>query len=301
MAASVAEVHARRLEAKSSARRCSTGRHHDQVDIQAPAIVESATQFAAPALDAVDSGMEPQLHPLGPYFVRHETADARVEAAQEEFTSIGKRNLGTQSGVDAGELHGDVAAADDQDPFRKFVEIERLVGRDRVFVARERRHDRPAARRDEYVLRRQRAARHPYPVGSGQDCPFREYFDAGPVQQAVVDAVQALDLPCLVVAERGPIKPGTAHIPAVRLGVVEVLGEVGAVDKELLGDAPDVHASAAQVALFRDSNPGTESSRHAGRPYPSGARADYKEVVVVVPHHRMVPSPHISPIGPSAL
>ena len=60
-----------------------------------------------------------------------------VEAAQDAVAAIDDRGVDAQPGEDRGELDRDIAAALDQDRMRQRLEIERLVGGDAEFGARE--------------------------------------------------------------------------------------------------------------------------------------------------------------------
>ena len=60
-----------------------------------------------------------------------------VEAAQEVGAAIDQGRLDAQAVEDAGELHGDVAAADDHDPLGQLRQVEGLVGGDGELDARQ--------------------------------------------------------------------------------------------------------------------------------------------------------------------
>ena len=79
--------------------------------------------------------------------------------------------------------------------------------------------------------------------------------DARVVEQLGVDAVQPRDLDVLVRDQALPLEAGRADVPAVRGGVGEVVPVVRGVDEELLRDAADVHAGAAEASLLDDRHP----------------------------------------------
>ena len=83
-----------------------------------------------------------------------------VEAAQELVAAVQKRDLAAEPGEDAGELDGDIAAADDQDALRQAFEMEDLVRGDAELAA----GNRPAPGSD---------GRRPPPGCSGPGCGRR--------------------------------------------------------------------------------------------------------------------------------
>ncbi len=87
-------------------------------------------------------------------------AQILVEAAQDLVAAVDERRLDAEPGEDAGELHRDVAAADDDDALRQARQVEGLVGGDDVLEAGPRLGEpRLAARGDQDLFRRDRAAR----------------------------------------------------------------------------------------------------------------------------------------------
>ena len=87
---------------------------------------------------------------------------------------------------------------------------------------------------------------------------------AGALEQAAVDAVQARDLRVLRADQRRPIERGVADRPAEPGRVFEVVGELRRVDEELLRDAADVHAGAAEIPLLGDRDPRAEEPPRGG-------------------------------------
>src|SRR5258706_13500137 len=90
-------------------------------------------------------------------------------------------------------------------------------------------------------------------------------LDAGELQHALVDAVQARDLAVLVGEQRLPVEGRLADVPAVAGGDLEILAEMRGLGEQLLRDAADVDAGAAeQIRLAdRDARPvaGAEPAR----------------------------------------
>jgi hypothetical protein len=102
----------------------------------------------------------------------------------------------------------------------------------------------------------------------------------GLLQHALVDAVEAGDLLVLVGEQRWPVEARLADCPAIGGGDVEILAPVRGVGEELLRDAADVDAGAAEAAGLGDRD-----ARPVGRGDAAGANAaraasDGEEVVV---------------------
>ena len=81
-------------------------------------------------------------------------------------------------------------------------------------------------------------------------------------QQRLVDALQPADLPVLVGDQRRPVEGTLAQGPAVAGGrIAKVLAEVRGVDEQLLGNAADVDAGTAEVALLCQRHTRAEARR----------------------------------------
>jgi hypothetical protein len=104
--------------------------------------------------------------------------------------------------------------------------------------------------------------------------------DAGFGQHALVHAVEARDLLVLVGDERRPIEAGFTDRPAKGARNLEVLAEMRRVGKELLRDAADVDARAAEAIGFGDRDLRAIARRDAADANAAGA-ASYGEEVVV--------------------
>jgi hypothetical protein len=107
-------------------------------------------------------------------------------------------------------------------------------------------------------------------------------FHAGAGQSALVDAVEAGNFLVLVGEQRLPVEARFADDPAVAGGDVEILAPVRGVGEELLRDAADVDAGAAEAIGL-----GNRDARAVARGNAAGANAaraasDGEEVVVVL-------------------
>ncbi len=204
--------------------------------------------------DALGLGAEADLHPLGRHFFAQALADLAIEAAQEAPAAIGERGIDVQAVEDGRELHGDIAAADHHDAPRQALEMERLVRGDGMLASRNGRHLRPRARGDEDVLRGNAAPVDLDRMRVHHRRAAAQNLYAGERQHALVHAVQACDLAVLVGDQRRPVEARLAHGPAVALRDLEVLAEVGRVREQLLRDAADVDAGAAEAIGLGDGD-----------------------------------------------
>jgi hypothetical protein len=114
--------------------------------------------------------------------------------------------------------------------------------------------------------------------------PAAHDLDARDLQHALVDAVQARDLAVLVGKQRRPIEAGFCLIcpegPAIGLGDLEVLAEMRRVGEELLRDAADVDAGAAEAVGFGDRDLGAVGGADTACPDAARAAADGEKIVV---------------------
>lgn len=101
-------------------------------------------------------------------------------------------------------------------------------------------------------------------------------------QEALVDAVQARDLAFLVLQELVPIEGRLGDAPAEIRGVLQVVAEVRCVGKQLLRDAADVDAGAAEAAGLGDRDAGAECGADAARANPARTATDGEKIVVVL-------------------
>src|SRR6185503_2084378 len=132
------------------------------------------------------------------------------------------------------------------------LEEKRLVRRDRVLAAGDRRDLRPPAGRNQDVLRGVRPAPELHRVRVTHGRAAEVDRRTGVAQGLLVDAVEPRDLAVLVRKQRRPVEARFAGGPAEALGDLEILAEMRGVRKELLRDAADVDASAAEAVVFRD-------------------------------------------------
>ena len=117
--AALGQCNPRCLEPEPSGRWPPPRGNKHEVHVEASPVVESAPFRAVDALDRLDALRRGHGHALGRHLVENEPADPFVEAAQEQLATVRERRLGPEAGEDPSEFHGDVAAAEDQHPFRE--------------------------------------------------------------------------------------------------------------------------------------------------------------------------------------
>ncbi len=112
-------------------------------------------------------------------------ADAQilVEAAQRQRLAVDEMRLGAEPGEHAGEFHADIAAADDGDALGHLFQIERIVGDDAEFRARNVQPGGMAAGGDDDALGGDALAADIERVLVDESCPRVENLRTGLVEQ----------------------------------------------------------------------------------------------------------------------
>jgi hypothetical protein len=105
-------------------------------------------------------------------------------------------------------------------------------------------------------------------------------LDAGLDQHAFVHAVQARDLAVLVLEQRRPVEARFPYGPAIAARDLEILAEMRGVGEQLLGDAADIDAGAAEAAVFGDRDFRAVACADAARADAARAAAYREEVVI---------------------
>ena len=113
-----------------------------------------------------------------------------------------------------GELHRNVTTPYHQHALWQLFKKERLVGADRVFVARDLRNLRPAAGSDQYVFGRVALAIDLHFVGTGQFGVTFHQGDTTVDQQVAVDAIETMNFTVLVGDQGWPVKVRFTQTPA---------------------------------------------------------------------------------------
>src|SRR5688572_10596803 len=110
-----------------------------------------------------------------------------------------------------------------------------------------------------------------------------ENLDARVAEDCPVNTIQSLNFFVFVRDELGPVE-ARVHRPAKTCRIGKIFAVVRGVDEQLLGNAADVDASAAEITFLGDGDSGAERSRHPARAYAAGTRADCKKIVIVLRH-----------------
>lgn len=234
--------------------------------------------------------------------------DHGVEVAQEGVVTDEEVGFGAEGVEHAGELDGDVAGADEGDLLGLDVDVEEAVRVGAELGAGDFRGDGGvAADGDEDLLGLDGGLGAVVEgdlglVLAGQAGPAVEVLDLVVVEVALVDAVEALDVGVALVLEGRPVEGGRlGDGEAVRLGLVDRLGDGGGVEGDLFGDAagasfmsdnmkalavwegegdlPNVHAGSSQPRALDDH--GLYAKLPAGlarRSEAAAAAADDEEV-----------------------
>ena len=104
-------------------------------------------------------------------------------------------------------------------------------------------------------------------------------LDAGLLEHADVDAVQAVDLAIARRDQGAPVEL-RLDLPAIAARRLEVLGEHGAVVHQLLRHAAADHAGAADPVVLADRDPGPIARGPAGAGHAAGTAADHDQIEV---------------------
>jgi hypothetical protein len=99
-------------------------------------------------------------------------------------------------------------------------------------------------------------------------------------ENSLIHPVQAVDLAVLVGDQARPVEARLRNAEAEVGGVLQVVAEMRGVGKQLLRNAADVDAGAAEAVRFGDRDARAERGRDAAGAYPAGAAADGEKVVV---------------------
>jgi hypothetical protein len=108
-------------------------------------------------------------------------------------------------------------------------------------------------------------------------------LDTGFDQHALVHAVQARDLAVLVLEQRRPVEARlAAQRPAVAARNLEILAKVRGVGEQLLRDAADVDAGAAEAAVLGDRDFRAVGRRNTTGTDSPGAAAYREEIEIEI-------------------
>ncbi len=232
-------------------------------------------------LDPFDGRVELVVDALAQRDLDQAVDDLLVVVPEHDVGAVDQRHVASELVEDAGELIGDIAAADDHDPLGQLVEVERFVRADRVLDPVEPGHHRPSARGDqdlaggEFLAIREPHLGRPDNLGA-----LLEDLHVVVGEGLGIGPFQAADLRQDIVAQHRPVEPLGRHVPAEHRGVLEVLGEMRAIDQQLLGDAAADHTGPADFMLLGDRDLGAVGGGDARCPHPARSGADHEQVEV---------------------
>ena len=271
--------------------RAAGGEHH-LIGLESRAAGEMADDAAGRLFQGIVLAAQHHLDPAPFQFTGQVGAHIVVEAPQDVRAAIDQGGFHTQTIEDSGELHGDVATADDQYPLGQLGQMEGPVGGDGVFDAGDvRRQGRPAAGGDQDLLGGvdRPVAFERDGVGVGQTGSRMHQVGPGVLEIGDVDARQSGYLDVFGVAEGVPVETCLAVRPAEAFGSLESLRELTGVNHEFLWDTASDDAGAADTVFFGDGHAGAAHRREPRRPHPARAGPDDEQVVVVVRHIQLLP------------
>jgi hypothetical protein len=287
--APLVQLHARLVQAQRLDVRLAAGGEHHHLGLHLQRVGQMADQHAVGAfLDLLMLTGQQYVQAAQAQLIGQVRAQVLVETAQEVGAAIDQGDVDAQAVEDAGELDGDIAAADDHHPLGQLGQQEGLFRGDDVLDPGQVGPRRPVA-------------------GGDQDLPGRDLLDAlfplhfqrvrikeagrsiqdvgaGLGQVGGIDAGEPRDLAVLGHPERLPVEGGVAVGPAIAARDFELAPEVGRIDHQLLGHAAADDAGAADAILLGHRHARAGHGRQPGGAHAAGARADDEEIVVVVSH-----------------
>ncbi len=258
------------------------GRVEHAVGLDPGAVAQRHAQACAAVepRDALDVDVRAQIDALLAHLVGQEGAHVVVEAAQDLLAAVELRDLRAEALEDRGELARDVAAADDDEAARKLGQVEDLVRRDRELAAGNVRRGRPAAGRDQDLRGAVGLAVDRHRIRPGEPGPAVDQRDAGVAEQPVVDVVEARDLDRAVALQHLPVEHRRRDVPAEAVRFLERVGVVGREAVQLLRDAAEVDAGAAERGILGDRDADAALRGEARGPHPAAAGTDDEEVEI---------------------
>ena len=220
----------------------------DAVDVQLPvAAVPGRVPHFEPSvaarirLDPAHVGAPVEVHAEAFVLLGHRVLEQRVERAQELVLPDEQMRLRAQRVQHARHLDGDVAGANDGDPFRLLLELEEAVAGDAVFVAGDiSRQVGMSAGGDEDLIGPQvrllAAVEINLDVVAVEEvCSSVDVLDLLVRKVPLVDAVETLDVGVAFALEGWPVKGcSLLDVEAVRLGLLDRLRDGGSVPDDLL-------------------------------------------------------------------
>ena len=249
-------------------------------------------------LNLLDRRVELEVDALAHRDLHQAVDELLIILAQDHVGPVDQGHMAAELVKDAGELVSDIAAADDDDPLGQRGKVKHLVRADSMLRTLDRRHDRGCAGGNEDLLGGHfLAACKADRVRSRQLCPLMENRHIVICERLGVRALDTADLGEHVVAEHRPVEPLLRNVPTEHRGILDILGEVRAVDEQFLGHAAADHAGAANLVLLGDRHASAISRSDARRAHAARAGADHEQVKI---RHSISPMTRISAHGRAA-
>ena len=209
-----------------------------------------------------------------------EGAHVVVEAAQDLLAPAELGHVRAEAMEDRRELACDVAAADDDQPLGKARQVEDLVRADRELGARHFRRNRPASGGDDDVRGAMANAVDLDFVRADELGPAADHGRSGAFEQLAVDAVEAADLRGAARLQGRPVEARRADAPAEAACLGEALGVMRGEAVQLLRNAAEVDAGAAERRVLGDGDARAALGGQASGANAGAAGADDEEVVL---------------------
>src|SRR5690606_12114168 len=162
--------------------------------------------------------------------------------------------------------------------------IEDFVRADHMLTARKFGNKRPATGGDDNTLRREGLVSNGNGMGVNQLRSAVHQSHPGRCQQIMIDAIEAGDLGILVLDQTLPIELRLGQVPAITLGITEVLGEMGRIGEQLFRHTANVDTGTAEIQVFGYRHPRTKSSRHAAGAHTTRSGTDNEKVKIIIRH-----------------
>ncbi len=180
-----------------------------------------------------------------------------IEVAQRAILADQEAHRRAQRIQDPGEFHRDVARAHHRHAFWTALQREEVVGGQAQFGARNGRHHRPAAGGDHDVWRQQQPVARRHAVRRGESRAGNHVLDALFFQVPRIDPVQPLDIGLAFGDKARPVMAAHGQVEAVAARIVEGMGQLGGIERDLLRHAADVDAGATQRRRLDQCHPRT--------------------------------------------
>src|SRR2546426_3948690 len=270
--------------------RLTSGCKHKLVRLERDPSSESCSYALRCLFNRLDLLGEEQIDPFFSHLVGQGLAHVVIKSSEKQRAAMDKGDSRAHAVKNAGEFDADIAAAHDNDAFRKSGKIKGLIRGHCMLRAGDGGLRRPAAGGDKNI-----ACRVPslvYLNGVRIQNPGTSVDDLNPglLEHAPVHSVEPLYLGVLVGDELPPVDTALPYRPAEARRVLKILAEVGGVHEERFRNAADVDTGASELSLLRDRYLSAVQGRdtagsHSARPSP------YREKVVIIFLHFRQHSP----------